>query len=85
MTRYTVAWWASARDELAELWIQGPDRGLIASAADEIDRELRVHADVLAERSSEEPYFINVAMLRAYFRISQMDRLVEVIKVVRTQ
>lgn len=83
MTRYTVTWWTSARDELAQLWLDGPDRGLIAAAADDIDRELRVHADLLAERSSEEPYFINVAMLRAYFRISPMDRLVEVIKVVR--
>ena len=40
MTRFTATWWNTARDELIELWLTGPDRALIALAADEIDREL---------------------------------------------
>lgn len=59
------------------------NRQAVASAADDIDRELRLHAGDLVAGLPGEPYFLNAAMLRAYFRISEMDRLVEVTKVVR--
>lgn len=85
MMRFTVVWWNTARDELTELWLAGPDRAAIAMAADEIDRELRDRAMAWAGKSAEEPYFINVSMLRAYFSISESDRLVEVFKVVRVR
>jgi hypothetical protein len=83
MTRYTVTWWKAAADELAEIWLTGPDRTAIAQASHVIDQQLREHAGIWIERSAEEPYFINAAMLRAYFRVSEMDRLVEIFKVVR--
>ena len=85
MTRCTVAWWKSAQDELTELWLAGSDRASIAMAADEIDRVLRDRAGAWIERSAEEPYFIEAAMLRAYFHVSEMDRLVEIFKVVRVK
>ena len=85
MTRFTVIWWKEALDELAELWLASADKPAISAAADAIDRELRERAGLWVERSAEEPYFINVAMLRAYFRVSEMDRLAEVFKVVRVQ
>jgi hypothetical protein len=85
MKRFTVVWWKQAHDELAELWLASADKPAISVAADAIDQELRQRAGLWVERSAEEPYFINVAMLRAYFRISEMDRLVEVVKVVRAE
>ena len=77
MTRFTVTWWDTARDELTESWLAGPDRASIATAADVIDRELRDRALLWVERSAEEPYYINAGPLRAYFTVSGPDRLVE--------
>lgn len=85
MTRFTVVWWKKAHDELAELWLASTDKPAISAAADAIDRELRERARMWIERFAEEPYFIRVAPLRAYFRVSEMDRLVEVFKVVRVE
>lgn len=85
MNRFTVVWWTTARDELAELWLAAPNRAAVSQAADVIDQELRDHAGTWVEKSAEEPYFINVAMLRAYFRVSEMDRLVEVYKLMHVR
>lgn len=40
MTRYTVVWVKSAQDELADLWLDAPDRNAIRVAVHAIDQEL---------------------------------------------
>ena len=40
MTRYTVVWVQSAQDELADLWLNAPDRNAVTTAAHAIDQEL---------------------------------------------
>ena len=39
--KYTVVWAPKAEEELADLWVNSPDRADIASAADAIDAMLR--------------------------------------------
>lgn len=43
MTRYTIVWVRSARDELAEFWLNASDRESVAVAANTIDQELVEH------------------------------------------
>jgi hypothetical protein len=37
MTRYTVVWLQSALEELADIWLQSPDRNNIAAATHRVD------------------------------------------------
>jgi hypothetical protein len=59
MTRYTVVWIASAQSELADLWINGPDRDAITAAVYSIDQELEIDASTKGMELREG--------LRAYF------------------
>jgi hypothetical protein len=37
MKRYTVVWKASALDQLAEVWLQAPDRRAVTTATAQVD------------------------------------------------
>ncbi len=56
--RYSVMWTPSARAQLANLWMQSPDRQAITDSADRIDRQLQNDADTKG---------INWWPFRAYF------------------
>lgn len=81
MTRYTVVWIESARDELAELWMSQPLRRSVAQASDEIDRELAEDASSKGWELRDGYRFLAVFPIKVLFRIREHDRIVEVLKV----
>lgn len=81
MTRYTVVWLQSARNELAELWMTQPLRRSISKAADEIDRELSEDAPSKGRALRDEYRFLAVFPIKVLFRVLEDDRIVEVLKV----
>ena len=81
MTRYTVVWLESARDELADLWMSQPLRRSIAKAADEIDRELAEDAPAKGRELRDGFRFLAVFPIKILFRVREDDRIVEVLKV----
>jgi hypothetical protein len=79
--RYTVTWDENVQNDLASLWIQAPDRRALSSAADEIDRLLR-----LSPLSVGEPFGADrrlaIEPLEAVYTVSPDDCLVRVHQVV---
>jgi hypothetical protein len=75
---WTVAYRPSARDELAELWINAPDRQAVTSAADEID--LLLGSDPLnSGESRDDPMRILIEPpLAVFFDVNPDDRMVVV-------
>jgi methanogenic corrinoid protein MtbC1 len=53
MTRYTVVWVESAKDELAEVWMSSPDREEVVAATQAIDEELAEDAPTHGRELSE--------------------------------
>lgn len=81
MTRYTVIWIEDASDELAEIWIAAVDRNAVASAANAIDAELAVDADLKGAALSEGLRVMVYYPLRVLFSVNSDDRTVEVARV----
>jgi hypothetical protein len=83
MTRYTVVWVRSARDELAEFWLNASDRESVAVAANTIDQELAVDPSTkgVAVHEGIRGYFCRP--LRVLFAARENDRIVEVLRVKR--
>lgn len=81
MTRYTVVWIESARDELAALWMNQPLRRSVSKAADEIDGELTVDALTKGRELRDGFRFLAVFPIKIIFRVREEDRMVEVLKV----
>jgi plasmid stabilization system protein ParE len=76
--KYTVIWRPDAEDELAELWLAGPDRTEIAQAADQIDVVLGQNPLTAGEsRGGGERVFFE-RPLGVVYRVSQDDRTVVV-------
>jgi hypothetical protein len=80
---WTVVWDPSAEARLIHLWMTAPDRAAVTRAADEIDARLR--RDPLNEGESRSgPYrVLFVRPLGVYYKVSEPDRLVEVLQVWR--
>jgi hypothetical protein len=80
--RYTVVWSKSARNKLANLWINAPDRTAVTQAADRIDV-------LLADDPDQQGYpfgdrrVLYVMPLAVIYTVSPDDRLVEVLQVER--
>jgi plasmid stabilization system protein ParE len=83
MTRYTVVWHASARDELAELWMSARDRGAVTTAAHVIDAELSQDAATKGVEVSEGLRAFFAPPVRTLFTVDEGDRVVEVVRVRR--
>ena len=83
MFRCTVTWVESAQDELAELWMAGPDRDAISAAARAVDRELAVDPHVKGVEMSEGLRALHQPPLRLLFSVRDDDRVVEVLRVKR--
>jgi len=80
---YTVVWKPSAQRKLAQLWTTGPDRQAITDAANRIDALLKRDPLALGESRSGGVRVYFEPPLIVEFRVSEPDRLVEVLRVGR--
>lgn len=71
---YTVVWKPGPKRKLADLWILSDDRSSVASAADEIDRQLRLKADSAGESRAGTTRCLVIEPLAIYFDVSDEDR-----------
>ena len=83
MIRCTVVGVESAQNELAELWMDDPDRDAITAAAHAIDQELAADPQNKGVDLSEGLRAIFSPPLRALFTVRDDDRIVEVLRVKR--
>ena len=81
MTRYTVVWVQSAQEELAELWLNAPDRSAVTTAAHAIGQELGEDAPVKGSELSEGLRSLFAPPLKAIFTVREDDRIAEVLRV----
>jgi hypothetical protein len=81
MTRYIVTWIESAQEELAQIWIDAPDRQAVTAATHAIDKELVEDAATKGSELREGLRELTVPPLRVLFLVREEDRLVEVSKV----
>ena len=81
MTRYTVIWTKSARNELAELWVHASSRSAVTVAADLMNQELRNDAPIKGRVLSEGLRSIQASPIVALFTVSEDDRIAEVLRV----
>ena len=75
--RYTVTWIPSARNELADIWVNATDKRAVTAAANEIDRLLGSDAHLQGEEFGE-VRILEEWPLVVTFRVSPDDRLAEV-------
>ena len=78
---YTVVWKPPAEEELARLWIDAPERDLVAQAADRIDQLLKSNPLQQGESRSGSVRVLFVDPLGVFFDVNEQDRLVSVLKV----
>jgi hypothetical protein len=81
--RFTVTFTASARDQLAAIWLSASDREQVASAAKEIDRALREAPLESGESRVVDIRIIIEAPLAVYADVRPGDRTVKVWRVWR--
>jgi hypothetical protein len=83
MTRYTVVWLESALGELADEWMNSPDRNAVNAAVNAIDKELAVDAAIKGVALSEEMRAYFSFPIRVLYSVREDDRIVEVLRVRR--
>lgn len=83
MTRYTVVWVKSAQDELADAWLNSPNRGAVTEAAHWIDQELAEDASSKGHEVHEGLRAFFSPPLRILYEVRESDRTVEVLRVKR--
>ncbi len=83
MTRYTVVWYPYPENEVLRLWLAAPDKQAISDAANEIDRELAVDAEIKGRFVRAPLRTFSVPPLRVLYRVSEPDRLVAILAVSR--
>ena len=81
--RYTVFWTPTAERDLAELWLDAPNREAIRSAADTLDSLLRVDAHLRGESRYESLRVVHAAPLGVDVEVDQDNRTVWVLRVWR--
>ena len=84
MTRYTVVWHQGAQDQLAELWLEGPDRSDISAAANAIDIRLAKVPETSGIAVQSGLRLLIIWPLRVLFTVSEPDRMVRVVHVARS-
>ena len=80
--RYTVIWVPAALSELARLWNDAEDRTEVATASDEIDRQLA--PGMVGESRSGNARVLFAAPLAIDYEVIKDDRMVTVFTVWRT-
>ena len=78
---YTVLWVPAAEAELAELWSTARDRARLATAANEIDLQLRLTPEEQGESRAAGRRILLVAPLGVTFEVLASDRIVRVLDV----
>lgn len=82
MTRWTVTWHPAIAGDLAAIWIDAQDKESVRLAADTIDRQLAADPFRHSDHVSEGLYKTTVRPLRVLFEIRELDRVVEVVRVI---
>lgn len=78
---FTVLWKPLAEEELASIWIDAQDRQTISTAANEIDRLLRVDPQSQGESRSGSQRVLIIEPLVVAFEVEEDDRRVSVLSV----
>jgi hypothetical protein len=78
MSRFTVVWIEDAEGDLAEVWIDSPNREAIRAAVERIDRELDQAPTLYGTHLSEGLWTIYREPLKVFFTIDPINELVEV-------
>jgi len=80
---YTVIWLESAEVELADLWLNAPDRERVTAAAHELDIRLGANPGIEGESRKGNRRILLVAPLGVTYEVHPDDRLVRVLEVWR--
>jgi hypothetical protein len=80
---YTVTWRPSAEQQLAQLWLNAPDRAAVTAAASRIETLLRTHPGLRGESRSGGTRVLFEPPLAVLFQVRDQDRCVDVLKVWR--
>jgi hypothetical protein len=80
---FTVIWTRPARNALADIWTQGPDRQAITEASHRIDQELRVDAHWKGRTLGSHYVWIDPPLIVS-FTVDLDDRMVKIFLVRRT-
>jgi len=83
MTRYTVVWLERSQSQLADIWVNSPDRLAITAAAARIDSELMYDPLTKGSDDAEGLRRLRVPPLTVLFEVRPPDRIVEVASVKR--
>jgi hypothetical protein len=75
---FTVLWKPDSQQQLAQLWINGPDRNAIAAAADRIDARLKQDPQLQGESRFGDLRILIELPLAVIFKVNEADRTVMV-------
>jgi hypothetical protein len=81
---FTVVWILTAEGRLARIWNTAPHRNAVAQAADQIDALLKRDPLGVGESRFGSVRVLHVPPLAVHYDVSEMDRLVRVLRVWRT-
>jgi hypothetical protein len=81
--KFHVNWLPDAEQELADIWLQAPDRPAVTQASHLIDRRLQKHPDLEGESRPDGQRILIVPPLAAVFQVFADDMRVDVIHVWR--
>ncbi len=75
---FTVTWSPGAKDVLADLWCDAPDRAALATAANRIDQMLKQGPLEAGEERDENNRILFESPLAVIYKVSELDCTVEV-------
>jgi plasmid stabilization system protein ParE len=82
---FTVVWIPKAEAMLARIWNAAKDRAAVAEAADRIDALLKRDPLTVGESRSGSLRVLYSLPLAVHYEVSEMDRLVRVLRVWRVR
>lgn len=78
---YTVTWWESALNELAEIWIHSLDSKRLSEEVDAVEHDLKFRPESVGTELGEGNCFVELSEIILYFRIQELDRIVLVTRI----
>jgi hypothetical protein len=81
--KYTVVWRTSAKNRLAEIWLDASDQAAVGAAANRIDLELQRDPQLKGESRSGNRRILIELPLAIVYRIDDADRKVWVTSIRR--
>jgi len=76
--KYTVVWKSAAKRQIAEIWMQAPNRKEVTSAANAIDATLRLQPHSCGESRGTNFRLVIEMPLGVFYAVNEEDRLVTV-------